>query len=174
MKQLAEAEHRNRLITRGLARSMIAGAVVVAGYYLLPLDVLKDAPIALSLVIGLLLLVANVAFQLYRIQLAKYPGIRAMEGLATTIPLFIVLFAASYYVMRGADASSFNADLTRTDALYLTVTVFSTVGFGDIAPVSETARLVVTVQMLLDLVVLGLGVRLFLGAVKMSQQRSED
>jgi hypothetical protein len=36
--------------------------------------------------------------------------------------------------------------LTRTDALYFTVTVFSTVGFGDITAKTETARLVVTGQ----------------------------
>jgi hypothetical protein len=41
--------------------------------------------------------------------------------------------------------------LTRTDALYFTVTVFSTVGFGDITAASQSARLVVTAQMLLDL-----------------------
>ena len=29
--------------------------------------------------------------------------------------------------------------MTRTDALYFVVTVFATVGFGDITPVSETA-----------------------------------
>ena len=48
-------------------------------------------------------------------------------------------------------------DLSRTDALYFTVTVFSTVGFGDISPTSESARLVVSGQMILDLFILGFG-----------------
>jgi hypothetical protein len=55
---------------------------------------------------------------------------------------------------------------TRTDALYFTVTVFSTVGFGDISATSQAARLIVTIQMILDLIVLGLGVRVFLAAVE--------
>ena len=42
----------------------------------------------------------------------------------------------------------FTQPLTRTDALYFTVTVFSTVGFGDISPKLEAARVVLIAQML--------------------------
>ena len=35
--------------------------------------------------------------------------------------------------------------------------MFATVGFGDITAKTEVARLVVTVQMMIDLVILGLG-----------------
>ena len=61
--------------------------------------------------------------------------------------------------------------MTRTDALYFTVTIFATVGFGDITAVTQTARVVTMVQMLLDLIVLGLLIRLVLSAVQTSQQR---
>ena len=55
-----------------------------------------------------------------------------------------------------ASPASFSThQLTRTDALYFTVTTFTTVGFGDIIPASQGARLVVTAQMILDLLVLG-------------------
>ena len=60
---------------------------------------------------------------------------------------------------------SFTAPLSRTDALYFTVTVFSTVGFGDITAKAETARLVVTGQMIADLVILGLAIKAIVGAV---------
>jgi voltage-gated potassium channel len=74
--------------------------------------------------------------------------------------------------MAQADLNDFNVhSLTRTDALYFTVTVFTTVGFGDIVATTQVARLVVTVQMILDLVVLGLGVRVFLGAVQRGRQQ---
>ena len=62
--------------------------------------------------------------------------------------------------------------LTRTDTLYFTVTVFSTVGFGDITAASQSARLVVTAQMLLDLVALGLLVRAFVGAVQVARRQT--
>jgi voltage-gated potassium channel len=48
--------------------------------------------------------------------------------------------------------------LTRTDSVYFTVTIFATVGFGDISASSEAARVLVTFQMILDLIVLGLGI----------------
>jgi hypothetical protein len=53
-----------------------------------------------------------------------------------------------------------------------TVTAFSTVGFGDITAASQPARLVVTVQMLLDLLVLGLGIRVIIGAVQRARQQA--
>ena len=61
--------------------------------------------------------------------------------------------------------------MTRTDALYFTVTVFSTVGFGDITAVTEAARVLVTGQMIADIVILGIGVRIIVDAVKRGQQR---
>ena len=106
---------------------------------------------------------------------ARHPGIRAIQALATIAPLFLLLFAATYFLMARTEAGSFgDAALTRTDALYFTVTVFATVGFGDITPASQAARLMVTAQMILDLIVLGLGVRVFLGAVERGRQRPDD
>jgi len=84
--------------------------------------------------------------------------------------LFLLLFASAYFVMEKGSPASFTHPLTRTDALYFVVTTFSTVGYGDITPVSQTARIVVTVQMLLDLLALGLGIRAFVGAVQLARQ----
>jgi amino acid transporter len=101
------------------------------------------------------------------------PAIRAIEGIAGTAPLFVLLFAATYFVMARADPARFSIpDLSRTNALYFTVTIFATVGFGDITATTETSRIVVTVQMVLDLIVLGLGVRAFVGAVRLGRERA--
>lgn len=43
--------------------------------------------------------------------------------------------------------------------------MFSTVGFGDITAKTETARLVVTGQMIAALIFLGVGIKLIVGAV---------
>ena len=42
--------------------------------------------------------------------------------------------------------------MTQTSSLYITVLLFTTVGFGDI---TEAARLLATGQMILDLIILG-------------------
>ena len=140
-------------------------------YYLLPLDHTAQWLAAMMLTIGLVVLIGLVAYQVRAISGSRYPGLRALEALAITIPLFVLLFASTYIVMAAMSAGSFSQPLTRTNALYFTVTVFATVGFGDITAMTEAARLVVTVQMLIDLVILGLGARVIFGAVSRGRQR---
>ena len=154
-----------------MLRSLATAVVLVGLYYLVPLDHIKNVPVTLAA--GLLILAAVTIWQLRMISRARYPALRAVEALATTLPLFLLLFASAYLVMAGSSPANFSAhSLTRTDALYFTVTVFSTVGFGDITAVSQSARLVVTAQMLLDLLALGLVVRAFVGAVQQGRQQA--
>jgi voltage-gated potassium channel len=87
------------------------------------------------------------------------------------IPLYLLLFASTYFLMGRASAANFAQPLSRTDALYFSVTVFTTVGFGDITARSETARVVLIVQMLADLALHGAGARVLLGPVRRGQQR---
>ena len=54
------------------------------------------------------------------------------------------------------------------------MTIFATVGFGDISPKSEAARLLTSGQMILDLIILGLGVRIILEAVQRGRSRLSD
>jgi voltage-gated potassium channel len=170
---LSRAERRRRLALT-LVRSSAITAVLVAAYYLCPLDRLTDVPLGISLAVGLLALVAVAAYQVRSIIRSSYPALRAVEALSVTAPLFLLLFAAGYFLMAEADGSNFNVHtLTRTDSLYFTVTVFATVGFGDINPTSQAARVLVMVQMILDLIVLGLGIRVFTTAVQYGRQRSD-
>jgi hypothetical protein len=73
--------------------------------------------------------------------------------------------------MADADAGAFSELLGRTDALYFTITVFATVGFGDITPKTDLARVATMVQMLGDLLVVGLVLQVMVGAVKAGRQR---
>jgi hypothetical protein len=98
-------------------------------------------------------------------------GLRAAESLATSVPLFLLLFAATYVVLAALSTRNFGEHLSHTDGLYFTVTVFSTVGFDDITAKTETTRLMVTAQMIADLIVLGLAIRVIVGAVRRGQQR---
>ena len=59
----------------------------------------------------------------------------------------------------------------RDDSLYFTVTVFSTVGFGDITATSQATRVLAILHMLADLVLVGLIVRVLLRAVQVGQRR---
>lgn len=139
---------------------------MVALYYVLPLDRRSDVYTLAVLVIGVALLAVMIAWQVRAIETSSYPGIRAVQALASTTPLFLLLFASTYFILSRDDAAMFTEPLSRSDSLYFTVTIFATVGFGDISAQTGMTRLLVTTQMLLDLVVLGLGVQVIVGAVK--------
>jgi hypothetical protein len=172
---MSRAERRRR-IAMALLRALVATTVVVALYYLAPLDRMDSVPLAVSLTVALGILLAVASWQVRGITRATYPAIRAIQALAITAPLFLLLYAASYFLMAQADPANFSSDspLTHTDALYFAVTVFATVGFGDISPVSQAARLLVTTQMILDLLFLGLGIRVFTGAVQQARRQTPD
>ena len=166
-----EVRTPRRTIVRAVLGAAGSTIALVAIYYLLPLDRSSTWVAVTILVIGLVALIGLVAFQVRRIVTSPFPGLRGVEALAISIPLFLLLFASTYVVLDTISAGNFTEPLTRTDALYFTVTVFSTVGFGDITAKTEAARLVVTGQMIADLVVIGLGLKVIVGAVKRGRQQ---
>ena len=166
---------RRRGVTLGLLRALATTSGLVVVYYLAPLGREPGTWLWVVMVGGIVALAALTVHQVRAILRATHPGVRAVEALATTVPMFLLLFSAAYFLMSHADDSNFNAAaLSRTDALYFTVTVFATVGFGDIVPTSQVARLVVTAQMVLNLVVLGLVVRVIVGAAQQARRGHAD
>lgn len=162
---------RRRLVAFALARATLATACLVALYYLLPLDQRFSWLVVLELTGGVAAIGALVAWQVRSIVRSPAPRLRAIVVVAIALPLFLLLFAATYYLMDRGDPGSFTQPMTRTDALYFTVTVFATVGFGDIAPVFQTARIVTTVQMIGDLVLVGAVAHILVAAVQLGLDR---
>ena len=93
-----------------------------------------------------------------------------MHALGVAIPLFLFVFAVVYLSLSQSSPTRFSEPLNHTGALYLVITVFSTVGFGDITPKGDLARIVASIQMLLDLVVIGAVVRLLTTAAKSGRE----
>jgi hypothetical protein len=162
---------RRRLVVQAAARVLLTMAALVLLYYLLPMDKDRDASPLLLLGVALLVVVALMAFQVRGILQSPLPGLRAVEALAASIPMLALSFATTYFLMSESDPEAFTEPLTRTDALYFAITVFSTVGFGDIAAVTSTARIIVTLHMVVNFVLVGIGIRIVVGAVQIGQQR---
>ncbi|MFG1813652.1 potassium channel family protein [Kribbella sp. NPDC049174] len=150
-----------------LLRSLLVSVVIVAGYFVLPMSRL-DRSLAVALGGGLAVVTLLLWWQVREIARSPYPRIRAIGALATSVPLFLAVFATTYYLMGVANPAHFSEPLTRLDSAYFTVTVFATVGFGDIVAVSAAARTVATVQMLGDLIIVGLVAKTLFGAVQVS------
>lgn len=162
------------LVAQSIARALLSVAVLVTAYYLLPLDHASPGVVAVILAVGLLLLICLVIFQVRSIALSARPVQRAVEAVAVSAPLVLLLFASAYVAVSGHSVGSFGGQLTHTEALYFTVTVFSTVGFGDITPTSDPARLLVTAQMIIDIVILGVAVKFITAAAKWGREHRQQ
>lgn len=162
---------RRRLVLQAAARVVLTMVVLVLLYYLLPMDKERDASPLLLLAVALLVVVGLMAFQVRGILQSPLPGLRAVEALAASIPLLALSFATTYFLMSESNPDAFTEPLTRTDALYFAITVFATVGFGDITALTSTGRIIVTLHMVVNFVLVGIGIRIVVGAVQIGQQR---
>ena len=161
-------------LARGLLRAIASLVFMVVLYYTLPLGALSDLPLAVELSVGLALLagVIKLADRGHRTrEVPRHTGHAVSRGDDATVPAHLRGQLLHPQRRRRGDL---HREPGRSDALYLTVTIFATVGFGDISAQTESARLFVTVQMLLDLVVLGLGLQVFLGAVKRGKASPDE
>ena len=153
-----------------LARSALVGVLLFVAYYLLPLN--KPESYGLLLLVGGLVLIAVVvAWHVRAIQNSPFPRLRGFQTLISGIPLLLVVFAAVFYLTGQAQPDSFTEPMDKIGAMYFTVTVFSTVGFGDITAKTDLARTLVTIQMLFNLVVIGLVAKVIFGAVDAGLQK---
>lgn len=164
------APDRRRVLV-GVVRAVSNAVVLVMLYALLPLDQPVGPATIGWLLIGLLTFAVLVVLQLRSIVRAGNPGLRAVEALGAAVPMFVLVFASTYLLLASSEPQAFTEALSHTDALYFTMTVFSTVGFGDIVPQSETARVIVTGQMVGNLIVLASLGRVVVGAVRIGWKR---
>ena len=164
---------RRRVVAGVLLRAAAAVSLLVVGYYLAPLDRPLDTGTLITFLLALALVGAVIAWEVRSILTSDVPRLRAVQTVAVGVPMLLLVFASVYVQIETSQPNSFSETLSRTDALYFTVTVFSTVGFGDIAPKSELARIVTMSQMLTGLIVLGLVAKVVFGAVQTAVARRE-
>ena len=159
-----------RLLAGALLRSLAVATAVLVLYFTAPLDG-KRLRLTLWVIVLLVAVVALLVWQVRCILRSPHPRLRAVEAVGTTLPLFLAVCAATHFLIELANPGNYSQSMTRMDALYFVVTVFATVGFGDITPVSETARIVTTLQMVGDLVFVGVIARVLVGAVQEGLRR---
>jgi len=147
-------------------RSALSVSALLAAYFLIPSRNAEQRTSWWWLVLQLCAYAVIVGIQVPAIVTAKYPILRAAETVAILVPLYILIFARIYLANSIEDPSGFTEPLDTVTALYFTVTVFSTVGFGDIVASTDSMRLLVTVQMILNLVVYGAVIRLVVSAAR--------
>jgi voltage-gated potassium channel len=157
---------RRRAVFRCGATVVLSWVLFIGAFYVIPIGHESGLRTFVRLGVDIAVIGAVFTWQIRRISLAALPELRAIEALGIVIALFLVLFSGIYLAMSHESPLTFTQRLDHTRALYFTITVFSTVGFGDIVPRTDTARLVVSAQMLLDLAIIGAVVRLIFNAAR--------
>jgi voltage-gated potassium channel len=158
--------HAWNLVLFMLLRVTLSVSVLLVAYALIPTKSSGEGSDVPWLILELCVFGVVVGIQLPAIIKSKHPVLRAAEALAVLVPLYLLIFARIYLWNSLNDPAAFTRPLDNTTALYFTVTVFATVGFGDIVAQTNTMRLLVTLQMMLNLVVLGLVIRLLTSAAR--------
>ncbi|MGW6984645.1 potassium channel family protein [Streptomyces sp. NPDC054932] len=162
---------RRRVLLGHLLRSLLSATLLTVLYYVAPLDGGFGVSTIVTLLVGLVFFGLLTVWQVASIARAPYPRMRALEAVTTAVPLFLMLFSATYFLLSSQSPTTFSEPLSRTDALYFTVTVFATVGFGDIVPTTQGSRVLTTIQMVADLIVVGVIAKALFGAVKVAMHK---
>jgi voltage-gated potassium channel len=118
---------------------------------------------------GLLALVAlaGVTALVVREIRRRVGGEHGLRGVHLVLALEVVLvtFAMTYYLLGVSMDGQMVGIATRLDALYFSATTMTTVGYGDVVPVGQLARGVVTVHLIFDVVFIAAVGGLLRGAV---------
>lgn len=151
-------------VVSSVIRSLVTGVLVIAVYALLPVHDTSTASSIIVLILGLAILAVLVVLRIRQISQDTRPRLRSAEVLALVVPLFVVVFAWAYLLLSASDPSAFSQPLNRVGAIYFTVVIISTVGFGDISAQSDIARILVTVQIVLTFTLFTAAIRMILQA----------
>lgn len=155
-----------KAVTRTAAVVTLAWVVIIGVYYTVPVGRYGGVSDFLRLGFGLVLFGVVLAFETRQIFRSDTPGLKAIQTLGIVIPLFLVIFSVIYLAMSHEAIHNFSQQLDHTRAIYFTVTTFATVGYGDITPTTDLARIIVSIQMILDLVLIGALVRFLVFAAE--------
>ncbi|WP_338749194.1 potassium channel family protein [Janibacter alittae] len=140
-------------------RSVVAFAAVMLFYYTVPVRSLESSGEWALSVVALLIAVALLGWvithQVRRQLRAGHETAVRIQSLLLLIYLVVPLFALGYFVIEQHTGNQFADLVTKTDALYFTMTTLATVGFGDVHATGQVARILVTIQMAFNLVFIG-------------------
>ena len=161
------------------AKTLLRSALTVIGllalYAVIPVPGQRE-----PLWFTLLMAVGGLAFLAYafitlaqRAQRSTNDTAIRLEALVAVLYAFVV-FMSLVYLGLASSPGQFDELHTRVDALYFTMSTIATVGFGDVHATGQAARLVVTIQIFLDLIFVGLVARIILPNVVDARMRARQ
>lgn len=148
-------------MVRSIFGTLFLVAALTTIYYVLPMPRrLDDSSWAIMFSVGILTLAVAITLTVVRLVRAG-PDTRVVS-LIVLLCVAVLFFSYANVVLAKAPGQFVQLH-TRTDALYFAVTTLATVGFGDVHASGQLARMAVTVQILFNLVFLGIAVTTLTG-----------
>ncbi len=141
---------------RDVLQHVLVLGVAVAAFYLVPVTGRFWNLSALGFVVVLIVMVVMISRQLTKQARAGSNSAVQLKSLLFLLYPIVAVFALAYYILFVHNPGQFDGIANRTDALYYTVVTLGTVGFGDVHPVGQAAKILTMVQIVFDLVVIGL------------------
>ncbi|WGL50390.1 potassium channel family protein [Nocardioides sp. BP30] len=126
--------------------------VILALYFLVPVDDQARGGMALRVAVTAGLLFALAALVLAQVRLSLAVPDRHVDGLVGAIALVWAGFALGFYLLQVHHPHQLAGIHTRLDALYFAASTMLTVGYGDIHATGQVARALVLIQMAFDVV----------------------
>jgi len=97
-----------------------------------------------------------------------------LPALVTLLGAVLAVFAYGYYRIEVSDPGQMSGLETKTDSLYFTMQLLTTVGLGDVSAQGQLARTLALVQMAFDLVFVAAAGSLLAGSVKERIRKRDD
>ena len=149
-----DRRQQRRVVGRSAIRILVSVVLLFALYGALPAADRTGVGTLAELLVGLIIFAGVLGWQVLKIMGGEHPELRAAEALAVSVPVVLIVFAFTYLSLSHAEPASFSEPLNHVRSVYFVITVISTVGFGDITPKTDAAMILVSFQIMLDLVLL--------------------
>jgi len=152
---------------RKLVLTALTALVPLGLFFVIPLDDRLGKILAVVLVVSAAAALLPLSIRQARLVLrSEQPLFDATRCIVSGLVFLITAFSVAYYVLGTAYEHQIHGIETKLDALYFTVTILATVGFGDITATGQVGRGVVTAQMIVNLAVLAVALRVVSWALK--------
>lgn len=131
-----------------------AFALVVCFYFVVPIGDEQQRSDVGRIVLSLTVLLALTGVVVWQVRVQLVNPDRHIDGLLLALMVGVLGFALTFYALEERDPGQIAELNTRVDALYFTMSTLLTVGYGDVHAVGQTARVLVLIQMIYNVVVI--------------------
>lgn len=158
-------------VKRPLLNRLILPIGVLLAYFVMPENT-ESGPVGVLL--GAILAIVGLGAVMWVIvdEIQRAEKRLQLIHLLLVLELVVVIFASAYYGVAVNRPGEFVGLATRLDALYFSLTTVATVGYGDISAAGQLARLIVSVQLVFNLVFVAALVGLVQGRVRSGAKQS--